>query len=68
MAVPMTSARSAAQMAISHNTHCASAERRELWWRHACARSMPQTRPSRLASTCNSTAMQLDMAMTHSRR
>ncbi|MNR17047.1 hypothetical protein D3C85_1336870 [compost metagenome] len=67
MAVPMTSARSVAQIASSARIHCDQADQREAPCRHACARSMPVTSPSRLASTWSSIAMRLDIATTQSR-
>ena len=66
MALPMTSARSQAQMAISQAIHWRSADGRDELARQAYARSMPVATPSRMASTCSRMAIRLDSMMTHS--
>ena len=60
MAVPMTSARSQAQMATSQASHCAIAEGRDEVSRHACAKSIPVTMPSRVHNTWRNIAIKLE--------
>jgi hypothetical protein len=67
MAVPITSARSHAQMATSQAAHWHRLEKREELARQACARSRPVAMPSRTASTCSRIAIRFDSMTTHSR-
>ena len=64
MAEPSTSARSQAAIAISHTTHSTHETGRLNIARHACARSIPATIPSRAERLCSRIAITLDMSRT----
>ena len=60
MAVPITSARSVAVMAISADSHSGHDTQRGKESRQACAKSRPAPTPSRVHSDCNMIAITLD--------
>ena len=62
IAVPITSARSVAQMAISLTTHSGHETQRGNASRQACARSRPAPMPSRAHSACSRIAMMFDIS------
>ena len=64
MAVPITSARSVAVMAISADSHSGSETKRGKESRLAWARSRPAPTPSRVHSDCSTIAMMLDSIAT----
>src|SRR5665213_4229080 len=65
-ALPSTSARSQAPIAISDDIQFGYRVHLGYQSRHACARSLPVTIPSRAARTCMKIAMTLASATTHS--
>ena len=64
MAVPITSARSVAQIAISASTHSGHDTARGKASRQACARSRPLAMPSRAASDCSRIAIRFEITIT----
>ena len=64
MAVPITSARSVAQMANSASAHSGQATQRGKASRQACARSRPEAMPSRTHSACSRIAIRLESSAT----
>ena len=64
IAVPITSARSVAVMAISADSHSGNDTQRGKESRHAWARSRPEPTPSRVHSDCSTIAMTLDSSAT----
>ena len=67
-ALPSTSARSQAPMAISHSSQLGQRVHRGYQSRQHWARSLPVTTPRRAEITCMKMAMRLARATTHSSR
>ncbi len=66
MAVPITSARSVAQMASSASTHSGHDTKRGKASRQACARSRFEAMPSLMHSACNRMAIRFERSTMHS--
>ena len=66
IAMPITSARLQATIAISQKTHSVKLTGREKCWRQACARSMSAPMPRRTAAAWNSIAIRFESRMTES--
>ncbi len=67
MAVPITSARSVAQIAISASTQSGHDTARGKASRQACARSRPAPMPSRVHSACSKIAIKFESSAMLSR-